>query len=116
LELDTAKTAFAKAQYSHVADVSKLTERLEANETRLMERLAQKKTARDVSASARRKRIKQLEEELGQARKLLLERSSGASRQIQAIRSDLDALRKLVAPTRRTAKKHGGSRSTPRTA
>ena len=91
-----SKTALAKAQSAHAVEASKLSERLAGTEKRLMERLAQEKTARDVDGTAARKRIKRLEEDLRAARKLLDEQSAAAQLQV-SLRSELDALRKLLS-------------------
>jgi chromosome segregation ATPase len=107
-ELAAAKVAFAKAQSAHAAEASKLAERLAGTEKRLMERLVQEKTARDVDGTTARKRIKSLEDDLRAARKLLDEQSAAAL-QLQAnVGSELDGLRKLLT---RPALSRGKQRS-----
>lgn len=93
-----AKAALAKAQAAHSAEASKLAERLAGTEKRLMERLVQEKTARDVDGAAARKRIKVLEEDLRAARKLLTEHSAAALPVQEGLRLELEGLRKLLSP------------------
>lgn len=96
-ELAAARAALAKAQSAHAAEASKLAERLAGTEKRLMERLAQEMSARDVDGTAARKRIKGLEEDLRAARKLLDEQSSAALKVQASFRGELDGLRKLLS-------------------
>lgn len=96
-DANTARTALAKAQAAHAAEVSKLSERLAGNEKRLMERLAQEKTVRDIDATATRRRIKLLDEDLRAARKLLDEQSAAALQLQAGLRAELDGLRKLLS-------------------
>ena len=79
-----------------ILEVGGITFRLAGTEKRLMERLAQEKTARDVEATAARRRIKNLEEELRAARKLLDEQSAAALQLQASVGSELDGLRKLL--------------------
>lgn len=111
-DVAAAKAALAKANATHAAEASKLAERLAGTEKRLMERLAQEKTARDVDGSAARKRIKVLEEDLRAARRLL-EEHSAAALQLQAnLRSELDGLRRLLSPPARARSKRSTAGTT----
>lgn len=112
-ELEASKAALAKAQSAHAAEASKLAERLAGTEKRLMERLAQEKTARDVDGAAFRKRIKLLDADLRAARKLLDEQSAAAL-QLQAnLRSELDGLRRLLSkPAARSHSKRSAAGTT----
>lgn len=103
-----ARTSLARAQSAHAAEASKLSERLSGTEKRLMERLAQEKTVRDVEGATARKRIKSLEDDLRSTRKLLDDRSAAALQFQAGLRSELDTLRKLLS---RPARARPGSRS-----
>jgi DNA repair exonuclease SbcCD ATPase subunit len=112
--LEAARGELSTARAQHTAETSKLAERLAGNEKRLMERLAEEKTARDVDASTARKRIKSLEEELRGARKLMEDQTAAGLKVQASFRTELDALRKLLtrAPTKRAAKARGGRAAT----
>lgn len=118
-ELAATKASLAKSQSAHAAETSKLAERLAGTEKRLMERLAQEKTARDVDATAARKRINSLEEDLRAARKLLDEQSVAGLRLQASVGSELDGLRKLLTrpalgrSKKRPATSHVRSRKKP---
>lgn len=113
--LEATRGELAAARAQHAAEASKLAERLAGNEKRLMERLAEEKTARDVDAATAKKRIKSLEEELRGARKLLEDQTAAGLKVQASFRTELDGLRKLLtrAPTKRTGKA-GGGRAAPR--
>ena len=73
-----------------------LSERLTGTEVRLTERLAQEKTARHFEATAARKRIKSLEEELRTDRKLLDDQLLAVLQLRASAEKELESLRKVL--------------------
>lgn len=107
-ELETAraealsiKASLGEIEMKHAVLTSKLSERLAGTERRLMERLAEEKSARDLERAAATKRLKDLQGELSALREDNRLHQAGASLAVE-LKSELDSLRKLLtAPSRR---------------